>query len=242
MYNNTKLFTKMLRFISKPKFNAFVRKFQADRHYRKFFSYQHFQVFMFAQYNTTISLRELHSAMNMHSDLKKILHLGSLNLSSLSRANNYRPYKLFESLFFYLLNRHASNLSNSERTLFKVIDGTFLTLSSKLFSWAKFSPDTKAVKLTFCMDLFKEIPEQVIINVGEADDNKEILKLNLMPGFTYICVCTHTSLTEDIVVMMFIPILIRITYFSSPVFLLPGHMKLKRNLKLKKKQTFFQIS
>ena len=124
MYNNTKLFTKMLRFISKPKFNAFVRKFQADRHYRKFFSYQHFQVFMFAQYSTTISLRELHSAMNMHSDLKKILHLGSLNLSSLSRANNHRPYKLFESLFFYLLNRHASNLSNSERTLFKVIDGS----------------------------------------------------------------------------------------------------------------------
>ena len=184
----------MLRFISKPKFNAFVRKFQADRHYRKFFSYQHFQVFMFAQYSTTTSLRELHSAMNMHSDLKKILHLGSLNLSSLSRANNHRPYKLFESLFFYLLNRHASNLPNSERTLFKVIDGTFLTLSSKLFSWAKFSPDTKAVKLTFCMDLFKEIPEQVIINVGEADDNKEILKLNLMPGFTYIFdrgYCSH---------------------------------------------------
>ena len=74
------------------------------------------------------------------------------------------------------------------------MNGTFLTLSSKLFSWAKFSPDTKAVKLTFCMDLFKEIPEQVIINVGEADDNKEILKLNLMPGFTYIFdrgYCSH---------------------------------------------------
>jgi len=97
-------------------------------------------------------------------------------------------------LFFYLLNRHASNLSNSEGALFKIIDGTFLTLSSKLFSWANFSPDTKAVKLTFCIDWSKEIPEQVIINVGEADDNKEIIKLNLIPGFTYIFdrgYCSH---------------------------------------------------
>jgi transposase len=122
----------------------------------------------------------------MNCNLKKVLHLDSLNLSSLSRANNHRTYRLFENIFFYLLVRHSSNLSNSEISLFKVIDGTFLTLSSKLFSWANFSPDTKAVKLTFCLDLSKEIPEQVIINVGEADDNAEILKLNLHPGFTYI--------------------------------------------------------
>jgi hypothetical protein len=158
----------------------------------------------------------------MNCNLKKVLHVDSIppkapacqslagrdlpmaeNLSSLSRANNHRSYQLFESLFFYLLNRHASNLSNSETTLFKVIDGTFppanlwrvgLTLSSKLFSWANFSPDTKAVKLTFCLDLSKEIPEQVTINVGEADDNAEILKLNLHPGFTYIFdrgYCSH---------------------------------------------------
>jgi len=195
MYNNTKLFTKMLRFISKPKFNAFVKKFQSDKHYRKFFSYQHFVAFVFAQFNTTTSLRELNSAINRHSNLQKILHLGSINLSSLSRANNRRPYQLFENLFFYLLNRHASNLSNSEGHVFKIIDGTFITLSSKLFSWAKFSPDTKAIKLTFCIDWSKEIPEQVIINVGEADDNSEILKLNLHPGFTYIFdrgYCSHT--------------------------------------------------
>jgi len=194
MYNNTKLFTKMLRFISKPKFNAFVKRFQSDKHYRKFFSYQHFLAFVFAQFNTTTSLRELNSAMNMNCSLKKVLHFDSINLSSISRANNHRSYKLFENIFFYLLNRHAANLSNSERTLFKVIDGTFLTLSSKLFSWANFSPDTKAVKLTFCMDWSKAIPEQVTINVGEADDNKEILKLNLLPGFTYIFdrgYCSH---------------------------------------------------
>lgn len=194
MYNNTKLFTKMLRFISKPKFNAFVKRFQSDKHYRKFFSYQHFVAFVFAQFNTTTSLRELNSAINRHSNLQKILHLGSINLSSLSRANNHRPYQLFENLFFYLLNRHASNLSNSEGHVFKIIDGTFITLSSKLFSWAKFSPDTKAIKLTFCINWSKEIPEQVIINVGEADDNSEILKLNLHPGFTYIFdrgYCSH---------------------------------------------------
>jgi transposase len=184
----------MLRFISKPKFNAFVKRFQSDKHYRKFFSYQHFVAFVFAQFNTTTSLRELNSAINRHSNLQKILHLGSINLSSLSRANNHRPYQLFENLFFYLLNRHASNLSNSEGHVFKIIDGTFITLSSKLFSWAKFSPDTKAIKLTFCINWSKEIPEQVIINVGEADDNSEILKLNLHPGFTYIFdrgYCSH---------------------------------------------------
>ena len=44
------------------------------------------------------------------------------------------------------------------------------------------------------MDWSKEIPEQVIINIGEADDNSEILKLNLLPGFTYIFdrgYCSH---------------------------------------------------
>jgi transposase len=45
------------------------------------------------------------------------------------------------------------------------------------------------------LDLSKEIPEQVFINVGEADDNAEILKLKLHPGFTYIFdrgYCSHT--------------------------------------------------
>ena len=194
MFNNTKLFTIMLRFISKPKFNALVKRFHSDKHYRKFFSYEHLLAFVFAQFDNTASLRELNLAINMNSDLKKVLHLDSINLSSLSRANNHRPYKIFENLFLYLLHRHASNLSNSEGTVFKIIDGTFLPLSSKLFHWANFSPDTKAIKLTFCMDWPKEIPEQVIINVGEADDNSEILKLNLHPGFTYIFdrgYCSH---------------------------------------------------
>jgi hypothetical protein len=160
MSNNTKLFIKVLRFISKPKFNALVTKFQADKRYRKFFSYQHLVVlwiqiwtFVFAQFNSTTSLRELNWAMQMNCNLKKVLHLDSINLSSLSRANlktqtsgNHRSYQLFsarggsaygrENLFFYLLARHALNLSHSEISLFKVIDGTFLTLSSKLFSWA----------------------------------------------------------------------------------------------------------
>jgi hypothetical protein len=136
MSNNTKLFIKVLRFISKPKFNALVTKFQSDKHYRKFFSYQHFLAFVFAQFNNTTSLRELNWAMQMNCNLKKVLQVDSLNLSSLSRANNHRTYRLFENIFFYLLARHASNLSNLEISLFKVIDGTFLTLSSKLFSWA----------------------------------------------------------------------------------------------------------
>jgi|GEM_PF-4467939 len=112
MYNNTKLFTKMLRFISKPKFNAFVKKFQSDKHYRKFFSYQHFLAFVFAQFNNTTSLRELNSAMNVNCNLKKVLPFDSINLSSLSRANNHRPYQLFEnsyeciriSSFIYLID------------------------------------------------------------------------------------------------------------------------------------------
>jgi len=206
MFNNTKLFIKVLRFISKPKFNALVQKFRTDKHYRKFFSYQHFLAFVFARFHNIASLRELNSAMNMNCNLKKVLNLDSINLSSLSRANNHRTYRLFsarggsaygrENIFYYLVARHALNLSNSEIKLFsalsgsasggKVIDGTFLTLSSKLFSWATFSPDTKAVKLTFCFDLSQEIPEHVAINVGEADDNTEILKSNLYPGFTYL--------------------------------------------------------
>jgi transposase len=57
------------------------------------------------------------------------------------------------------------------------------------------TPQSGTVKLTFCLDLSKEIPEQVFINVGEADDNAEILKLKLHPGFTYIFdrgYCSHT--------------------------------------------------
>jgi hypothetical protein len=56
------------------------------------------------------------------------------------------------------------------------------------------TPQSGAVKLTFCLDLSKQIPEQVIINVGEADDNIEILKLNLHSGFTNIFdrgYCSH---------------------------------------------------
>ena len=195
MFNNTKIFIRVLRFISKPKFNALVQKFQTDKRYRKFFSYQHLMAFMFAQFNTTPSLRDLNLALQMNYSLKKVMHGDSINLSSLSRANNHRSYRLFENLFLSLLARHALNLPNSDLKLFKIIDGTFLTLSSKLFSWANFSPDTKAVKLTFCLDLSKKIPEQVTIDVGEADDNAEILKLDLLPGFTYIFdrgYCSHT--------------------------------------------------
>ena len=99
MSNNTKLFIKVLRFISKPKFNALVQKLQTDKHYRKFFSYEHLLAFVFAQFNNTTSLRELNWAMHMNCNLKKILHFDSLNLSSLSRANNHRSYQLFENSY-----------------------------------------------------------------------------------------------------------------------------------------------
>ena len=87
MSNNTKLFIKVLRFISKPKFNALVQKLQTDKHYRKFFSYQHLLAFVFAQFNNTASLRELNWAMHMNCNLKldspsgKVLHIDSINLS-----------------------------------------------------------------------------------------------------------------------------------------------------------------
>ena len=84
MYNNTKLFIKVLRFISKPKFNALVQKFQTDAYARPygrtfirinitenslvmsiFWSYgSRIRTFVFAQFNNTTSLRELNWAMH----------------------------------------------------------------------------------------------------------------------------------------------------------------------------------
>jgi hypothetical protein len=102
---------------------------------------------LFCQLGQADSLREICNGLGCC--LGKLAHLGiakAPNKSTLSYANEHRPAKLYEDLFYTALNRFPDEegLGQCKKKFrFKnkllSLDSTTISLCLELFPWAKFS-------------------------------------------------------------------------------------------------------
>lgn len=156
------------------------------RHFIVSFDYwSHFVAMLFGQLSDQHSLRDL--VLNLSNQGKRFYHLGMARVcrSTFSDANNNRPYQIYESLFYLLLDRYAGNFKGTKKKLknkLYTIDATVVGLCLSLFGWAKFRTTKAGIKLHVRLDQEANIPEYAVITNASIHESKVRKMFDLPAG------------------------------------------------------------
>jgi hypothetical protein len=156
------------------------------RHFIVSFDYwSHFVAMLFGQISDQHSLRDL--VLNLSSQAQRFYHLGMARIcrSTFSDANNNRPYQIYESLFYLLLDRYAGSFKGAKRRLknkLYTIDATVVGLCLSLFGWAKFRTTKAGIKLHVRLDHEANIPEYAVITNASVHESKVRKMFDLPSG------------------------------------------------------------
>ena len=182
------IFSQILQFIPRLAFEAKVREHKAERHARGFSSWTQLIAMLFGQLGHAQSLREITGGLAACEG--KLRHLGvnePPKRSTLSYANEHRPWELYRSVFYDLLEHCRGEAAGHKRKFrFKhkllSIDSTTIALSLSMFDWAHYKRSKGAVKLHLVLDHDGYLPQYAVISDGKQADIHAAKKMSFAPG------------------------------------------------------------
>lgn len=177
------IFGQILQIFSRNEFYRVVKETKAEKGAKGFTCWQQFVGMLFCQLGQAHSLREI--CGGLASCLGKIKHLGiheSPNRSTLSYANEHRPWQLYREIFYQLLGKcqgmGAKKKFRFRNKLFS-LDATLIELCVSLFDWAKYRTTKGAVKLHLLLDHDGYLP--VFAHVTEG----RVHEINIAKGLKF---------------------------------------------------------
>jgi hypothetical protein len=184
------LFNQLLRHFPSLEFAALVKKHSAERAAKGFGCRTQLVAMLFCQLAHADSLREI--CNGLACCLGKLVHLGidvAPNKSTLSYANQHRPAKLYEDLFYTALGRFRDEKGvglRKQKFRFKnkllSLDSTTISLCLEMFPWAKFRRAKGGVKAHVLLDHDDYLPRYVLITEARRSDVKMADAFPLNPG------------------------------------------------------------
>ena len=170
------IFSQIMKLVSRQEFEAAVKEHKAERHARGFSSWAQMIAMMFCQLGHAQSLREITGGLAACEG--KLRHLGvdePPKRSTLSYANEHRPWQLYEAVFYNVLARCQSEAKVLKRRFrFKhkllSLDSTVIPLCLSLFDWAHYKRAKGAVKLHMVLDHDGYLPSYAVITDGKTAD------------------------------------------------------------------------
>ena len=175
----------MIHFISRLDFKHIVNKHNGDFRVRTLKCWDQFVHLTLAQLSKRDSLREtVFSAHTLHT---KLYHLGCslVKRSTLSDANNKRPYQIYRDLFFKVLDhtqkiapRHKLKIN---RKIF-FLDATTIDLCLNLFPWARFRKTKSAIRLHTLLQADGTLPVFINISDGKTHESKAAKAVPIAQG------------------------------------------------------------
>lgn len=179
------IFGQILQVFDKRVFMEAIRDTRAERSAKGFTCWEQFVAMLFCQLGQAHSLREI--CGGLATCLGKLKHLGIDNApkrSTLSYANEHRPWQLYQKMFFHLLEQ-CQSLAKLQKRKFRFknklfsLDATVIELCVTLFDWAKFRQTKGAVKLHLLLDHDGYLP--VFATVTEGD----VHEINIARGLSF---------------------------------------------------------
>lgn len=184
------LFNQLLQHFPRTEFGALVKENNAERGAKGFGCWTQLVSMLFCQLAHADSLREICNGLGCC--LGKLVHLGigkAPNKSTLSYANEHRPAKLYEDLFYTALKRFRDEGGlgpRKQKFRFKnkllSLDSTTISLCLELFPWAKFRRAKGGVKAHVLLDHDDYLPRYVLITEAKCSDVKMADAFPLNPG------------------------------------------------------------
>lgn len=166
MAHYTTIMNELLNLIPRHRFETVVNSLSGNRYVKRFDCWNQLTVLLYAQASGKDSLRDIEQAFKVNSE--RLYHLGLPNIkrSTLADANTTRNYRIFENLFYRLLER-CKEITPQHKFKFKnplyTLDATVIDLCLATFPWAKFRTTKGALKLHYQFDHAGEIPSFLVI-------------------------------------------------------------------------------
>lgn len=188
------IFAQVADFIPRYVFDKAVAKYNGDFHVKDLTCYNQLLHLLFGQLTACDSLRDICLCLEAHKD--SLFHLGFRNtvtISSLSRANENRDYRIYEELGRYLIDWVRPLYANTPISdivadnVIYALDSTTISISIKLATWALGKYSRGAVKMHTLLDLRGSIPANIHITDGKWHDN------NMWPYITIECGAIYTA-------------------------------------------------
>jgi hypothetical protein len=190
MHKDKFVFSQLVSFLDRNKFNYIVRKFDGDRYVKHFTCWNQLLALMFGQLSNRESLRDLIVALDAH--YSKCYHLGmgkNVSKSSLARANQDRDCRIFEEFAYYLVNearqKRATKIFKLDGNVY-AFDSTTIDLCLSVFWWAKFRKKKGGVKIHTLYDIETKIPAFFHITPASVHDSKAMIEIPYESGSYYI--------------------------------------------------------
>jgi len=189
MIKTSSLFSQALTLVNRREFERLVKEHGTETSSKGFTSWDQFVSLLFSQFAGANSLREVSGGLA--SCLGKLNHLGGIKKapprSTLSYANNHRPWEFFKSIFHLVLGE-AQALAKSKNRKFRFknplysLDATTIDLCLKVFDWARYKRAKGAVKLHLLLDHQGHLPCWAYISDGKTGDITAARRLSLPAG------------------------------------------------------------
>jgi len=160
---------QLLNLIPRYHFEKLANDYYGNRYVKRFTSWNQFAVMLYTQASGKDSLRDIQNALSVQ--MHKLYHLGlkSVCRSTLADANQKRDYRIYEGIFYRLLEKcrdvtpkHKFRFNNPLYS----IDATVIDLCLSMFDWAKFRKTKGAIKLHYQYDHSGQIP--VLLKITPA--------------------------------------------------------------------------
>jgi len=188
MIKTGSLFTQVLSLVDRNHFSRSVHQWDAEKGAKGFRCWDQFVSMVFSHLAGADSLREICGGLS--TAMGKLAHIGLKQApcrSTLSYANEHRPWQLFESVFYDLLGQ-AETLANQQKRRFQFknplysIDASTINLCLSLYDWAKFRRKKGAVKLHLMLNHQGCLPSWAWITDGKVHDVTVAQMLEFEPG------------------------------------------------------------
>jgi len=175
-------------------FDHFVGQHEADKYVKKLKCKNQLSILLYAQATGKDSLRDIETGLSVWDSTWYHLGLQTVAKSTLARANEKRPYQIYESLFYTLL-KQCKKLSFGTASKFSfqndlyALDSSTIDLCLSIFPWSKFRKTKGAIKIHTLFNVRDQIPEVVEVTTGKTHDVNIAHNLDLekyAPGTIFI--------------------------------------------------------
>jgi len=168
-------------------FEKAVREHRAERHARGFTCWGQFVAMLFCHLGKAQSLREICGGLAASEG--KLRHLGisqAPKRSTLSYANEHRPWELYRSVFEHLLGRCQEVVGPRKKFRFKnkllSLDASVIDLCASLYNWAHYRRTKGGVKLHLVLDHEGYLPTFAVIEAAKVPEVKIARQLRFEAG------------------------------------------------------------
>jgi hypothetical protein len=182
------IFGQILQIFDKRDFLQAVRDTRAEHAAKGFTCWDQFVAMLFCQLGQAQSLREI--CGGLATCLGKLKHLGiddAPKRSTLSYANEHRPWQLYQLMFYRLLEK-CQTMARFQKRKFRFknklfsLDASVIELCVTLFDWAKFRQTKGAVKLHLLLDHDGYLPVFATVTEGDVHEVNVAWDLNFPKG------------------------------------------------------------